>query len=195
MMSVEECDLERRWLVWRPIFGTRTPSAMNGGLGCLGMCFTWRSVKGLWRTSLSASRCTLRAPQPRFWSGCAGRVWWVAMKPVPEWTGEISGNGCFKLAHQLRDCQYAIAAGDILFAPRMRAVLLRAFVIHKRRERLADSTLYHYRYDLRCRLEAALNLHPTHPTRDSTPETVCRFEGAPVSVFGRGFHSPNHHSE
>jgi len=67
------------------------------------------------------------------------------------------------LAHQLRDCQYGIDAGDTLFAPRMKAVLLRAFVIHKRRERLADSTLYHYRCGLRRRLEAALNLHPTHP--------------------------------
>jgi transposase len=67
------------------------------------------------------------------------------------------------LAHQLRDCQYAIGAGDTLFAPRMKAVLLRALVIHKRRERWADSTLYPYRCELRRRLEAALNLHPTPP--------------------------------
>src|SRR5215469_18010515 len=30
------------------------------------------------------------------------------------------------LAHQLRDCQYAIEAGDEIFAPRMKALLLRA---------------------------------------------------------------------
>jgi hypothetical protein len=55
-------------------------------------------------------------------------------------------------------------------APRMKAVLLRAFVIHKRRERLADSTLYPHRCDLSCRLEAALNLHPTHPdSRNGMP--------------------------
>jgi transposase len=45
------------------------------------------------------------------------------------------------LAHQLRDCQLAIEAGDAVFAPRMKAVLLRAFAIHKRRATLAASTL------------------------------------------------------
>ena len=66
------------------------------------------------------------------------------------------------LAHQLRDCQFAMDAGDTLFASRMKAILLRAFVIHKRREHLADSTLYQYRCDLKRRLEAALKLTPTN---------------------------------
>jgi transposase len=34
------------------------------------------------------------------------------------------------LAHQLRDCQFALEAGDTVCAPRMQAVLLRAFAIH-----------------------------------------------------------------
>lgn len=66
------------------------------------------------------------------------------------------------LAHQLRDCQFAIEAGDKIFAPRMKLVLLRAFAIHKRRGRLAESTLYQYRCDLRRRLEGCLALVPTH---------------------------------
>ena len=37
------------------------------------------------------------------------------------------------LAHQLRDCKYAIEAGDTVFAPRMKALLLRAFVLARRR--------------------------------------------------------------
>jgi transposase len=45
------------------------------------------------------------------------------------------------LAPQVRDCQLAIAAGDAVFAPRMTALLLRAFAIHKRRDTLAASTL------------------------------------------------------
>src|SRR5215510_8946789 len=49
------------------------------------------------------------------------------------------------LAHQLRDCQFALEAGDTLFAPRMKAILLRAFAIHQRRDTLAASTLYQYR--------------------------------------------------
>src|SRR5215210_2504441 len=41
------------------------------------------------------------------------------------------------LAHQLRDCQFAIDAGDAIFAPRMKAVLLRAAVLSRRRQALA----------------------------------------------------------
>jgi transposase len=44
------------------------------------------------------------------------------------------------LAHQLRDCQYAIDAGDAVFAPRMKALLLRAVVLARRRKSLAAST-------------------------------------------------------
>ncbi len=65
------------------------------------------------------------------------------------------------LAHQLRDCQFAIEAGDRIFAPVMKRVLLRAFVIHQRRERLAESTLYQYRCELERRLEYCLALTPT----------------------------------
>ena len=66
------------------------------------------------------------------------------------------------LAHQLRDCQYGIDAGDKIFAMRMKMVLLRAFVIHKKRDRLSASTLYQYRCDLNRRLEAVLKLKPTN---------------------------------
>ena len=66
------------------------------------------------------------------------------------------------LSHQLRDCQYAIEAGDSLFAPRMKRVLLRAFVIHKRRDHLKETTLYQYRCDLKRRLTQCLALTPTH---------------------------------
>lgn len=66
------------------------------------------------------------------------------------------------LAHQLRDCQFAIEAGDTIFAPRMKAVLLRAFVLHRRRTQLAASTSYQYRCALNRRLHAALALVPTN---------------------------------
>ncbi|BAY80252.1 transposase IS66 (plasmid) [Nostoc linckia NIES-25] len=66
------------------------------------------------------------------------------------------------LAHQLRDCQYAIDAGDTVFAPTMKKLLLRAFVIHRRSERLSNSTLYQYRCDLKRRLAKALDLEPDH---------------------------------
>ena len=43
----------------------------------------------------------------------------------------------------------------------MKRVLLRAFVIHPRRDRWAESTLYQYRCDLNRRLRRALSLEPT----------------------------------
>jgi transposase len=64
------------------------------------------------------------------------------------------------LAHQFRDVQYAIDAGDRIFAPVVKRILLRAIVIGHRRDRLADSTLKQYRADLDRRLDAALKLEP-----------------------------------
>ena len=52
------------------------------------------------------------------------------------------------LAHQLRDCQFAIAAGDAIFAPRMKLLLLRTYALARRRHRLAESTRRTYRHRL-----------------------------------------------
>jgi transposase len=66
------------------------------------------------------------------------------------------------LAHQLRDLQYAIDAGDEVFAPAMKRIVLRAIAIGKRRDRLRDSTLQSYRADLDRRVDAAMRLRPTN---------------------------------
>jgi len=60
------------------------------------------------------------------------------------------------LAHQLRDCQYAIDAGDAMFAPRMKRLLLRAFVIAKRRKDLVASTRRSYLSGLNRDLDAIM---------------------------------------
>lgn len=65
------------------------------------------------------------------------------------------------LAHQLRDCQYGIDAGDEVFSSRMKRVLLRAFVLQRRWSALAESTRYQYRCRLSRELEAVLALMPT----------------------------------
>lgn len=65
------------------------------------------------------------------------------------------------LAHQLRDCQYAIDAGDAVFAPRMKALLLRAVVLARRHRDLADSTRREYRRRLEHALDAVMALAPT----------------------------------
>jgi transposase len=66
------------------------------------------------------------------------------------------------LAHQLRDCAYAIEAGDAVFAPRMKALLLRAVVLARRRRDLAESTRREYRRRLECALDAVMALAPTN---------------------------------
>src|ERR1700712_932317 len=66
------------------------------------------------------------------------------------------------LAHQLRDCTYAIEAGDAVFAPRMKALLLRAVVLARRSRDLAPSTRREYRRRLECALDAVMAPAPTH---------------------------------
>jgi transposase len=65
------------------------------------------------------------------------------------------------LAHQLRDCQYGIDAGDEIFSGRMKKLLLRALALHKSRDSLAESTRYQYRCRLYRDLEAVLALQVT----------------------------------
>jgi transposase len=65
------------------------------------------------------------------------------------------------LAHQLRDCQYGIDAGDKIFSPTMKRILLRAIVLHRRWDSLAPSTQIQYRSRLKRDLERALSLSPT----------------------------------
>ena len=66
------------------------------------------------------------------------------------------------LAHQVRDCTYAIEAGDAVFAPRMKTLLLRAIVLARRHRNLAPSTRREYRRRLECALDAVMALAPTH---------------------------------
>ena len=65
------------------------------------------------------------------------------------------------LAHQLRDCKYAIEAGDTVFAPRMKALLLRAVILARRHRDLAESTRREYRRRLERDLNAVMVLAPT----------------------------------
>ena len=93
-----------------------------------------------------------------FLQGATPEVW------VSDRYGAQSGHGqahqlC--LAHLLRDAQYAIDAGDRVFAPGFKRLLKRALAIGRRREALADGTLAQYRRDLERRLDALLAGAPT----------------------------------
>src|SRR4051794_15406592 len=65
-------------------------------------------------------------------------------------------------AHQLRDLRYAIEAGDTLFAPRLKALLLRAVVLARRRHALKAGTRREYRLRLERELDRVLALRPSH---------------------------------
>jgi transposase len=67
------------------------------------------------------------------------------------------------LAHQLRDCQSAIDAGDTVCAPRMKMLLLRAVVLARRRKRLAASTRRACLRRLDHDLNAIMGLAPGNP--------------------------------
>ncbi|MFL5335362.1 MAG: hypothetical protein ACJ8H8_19800, partial [Geminicoccaceae bacterium] len=69
---------------------------------------------------------------------------------------------CVRIVHQLRDCRYAIAAGDTIFAPRLQALLLRAVVLARRHRNLAESTRHEYRRRLERDLDAVMALAPTN---------------------------------
>ena len=66
------------------------------------------------------------------------------------------------LAHLIREAQYALDAGDSVFAPGLRKLLQRACAIAGRRPQLADATLRTYAYQLDAKLDALLRLTPRH---------------------------------
>jgi transposase len=64
------------------------------------------------------------------------------------------------LAHLLRDIEYAIEAGDAVFAPAVKALVKRAVRIGRRRPDLADATLATYHSRLQTRLDEILKIEP-----------------------------------
>jgi transposase len=68
----------------------------------------------------------------------------------------------FCLAHLIRDAQYAIDAGDTVFAPAFKAFLQRACDIGRRRPDLADATIKAYARTLARELDHLLKLKPTN---------------------------------
>jgi transposase len=68
----------------------------------------------------------------------------------------------FCLAHLIRDAQYAIDAGDTVFAPAFKQFLKRACEIGRRRPNLVDSTIKAYARTLERELDRLLELEPTN---------------------------------
>jgi hypothetical protein len=61
--------------------------------------------------------------------------------------GEQQLRGLYERIDLLRDCQYAIEAGDDLFAPRMKRLLLKAIALQRRRLTLPRKSGHSRRVD------------------------------------------------
>ena len=67
------------------------------------------------------------------------------------------------LAHLIRDAQYAIDAGDSVFAPDFKRFLQQACAVGRRRPDLADATIKAHERRLQRELDRLLELKPTVP--------------------------------
>jgi transposase len=83
----------------------------------------------------------------------------------------------FCLPHLIRDTQFALDAGDTVFAPVLLALLKRACAIGRRRDTLKDSTLKKYLATLESRLTKLLLLEPSHPEGRKLQRTIKGIRG------------------
>lgn len=75
--------------------------------------------------------------------------------------GKLASAHQYCLAHLIRDAQYAIDAGDTVFAPQFKALLLDACAVGRRRSSLADPTIAAHRRRLANNLARLLDCAPT----------------------------------
>jgi transposase len=102
--------------------------------------------------------------RPDFWASdrYGGQMGWAS----------VNNQVC--LAHLIRDVQYAIDAGDDIYAPELRHLLGRACRIGHRRESLADATLKTYAKRLNARLDELIRLEPTVETGNKLQRMIKR---------------------
>lgn len=81
------------------------------------------------------------------------------------------------LAHLLRDAQFAIDAGDQVFAPGFLKLLKRACGIGARRDELKDATLKQYRYEIDAKLDKLLTVSPKSAAGDKLIKAIKRCRG------------------
>ena len=92
--------------------------------------------------------------------------------------------------------QYALDAGDAVFAPAMLAWLQRAIKVGQKRERVKDVTLQRHRRDLRKRLEEILQLEPQQADGQRLRKRYAKCkEGLLVFVTDREVPFTNNESE
>jgi transposase len=100
-----------------------------------------------------------RAVPDTFLAGAKPEVW-ISDRLAAQGRHGVRHQVC--LAHLIRDAQYAIDAGDSVFAPGFRAFLSQACAIGRRRAYIADATMAAHAHALRRELDRLLDLQPTN---------------------------------
>jgi hypothetical protein len=128
----------------------------------------------------------LGAFRPDFWVSdrYGGQMGWAKME----------NQVC--LAHLIRDVQYAIDAGDAIFAPDLRHLLGRSCRIGRRRDKLADTTLKTYAARLEARLDKFMARTPTHAAGVKLRRVIKKIRGicsssSPIAPFRPPTMAPN----
>jgi len=98
------------------------------------------------------------------------------------------------LSHQLRDCQYAIEAGDMVFAPPMKRLILRAFVLARRRQNLAEATRRSYKARLERDLDAIMALTVEHKDARRLRKRYCKHRGSLFTFLDHPEIAPDNNS-
>ena len=93
-----------------------------------------------------------------FLAGARPQVW-ISDRLAAQCRHAVAQQFC--LAHLIRDAQYAIDAGDSIFAPAFKRFLQRACAIGRRRPKLTDATIKAYAGRLARELDRLLELAPT----------------------------------
>ncbi len=156
-----------------PVVGSDETSARVGGQ-------TWWQWVLLSSTAICHVIANTRAAAvvTTFLQGMQPEIW------VADRYGGQLGHGAVRqicLAHLLRDTKYAIEAGDTVFAPGFRRVLLRAVAIGKRRASLKDSTLQQYHANLDRQLDKLLS--GPEPKPDAARRLYCAMRRDRADLF------------
>ncbi len=93
-----------------------------------------------------------------FLAGAKPKVW-ISDRLAAQGTHAEAQQYC--LAHLIRDAQFAIDAGDSVFAPGFKAFLKRACAIGRKRPGITDATIARHRRDLERELDRLLALEAT----------------------------------
>src|ERR1700758_2499077 len=85
-------------------------------------------------------------------------------RPAEGYRGrKVKSVDCVRIVHVLRDVQYAIDAGEAVFAPALRRLLCWAVAVGRRRADLKDTTLAQYRATAERRLDRVLAMPVVTP--------------------------------